>query len=62
MSLLRPLLHSRTGVDLRTARGLGNYEDRQDHWQNVIGLQMNTLLGRYLARPMEVFELEEVCL
>jgi len=39
-----------------------NYEDRQDHWQNVIGLQMNTLLGRYLARPMEVFELEEVCL
>jgi quinol monooxygenase YgiN len=40
----------------------GNYEDRQTYWQNVIGVQMNTLLRRYLAGPMEVFELEEVCL
>jgi hypothetical protein len=40
----------------------GTHEDRQDHWQNVIGVQMNSLLGRYLARPMEVFELEEVSL
>jgi quinol monooxygenase YgiN len=39
-----------------------NYEDRQNFWQNAIGAQMNAALGRYLARPMEVFELEEVWL
>jgi quinol monooxygenase YgiN len=39
-----------------------NHEDRKIYWQNALGLQMNAVLGRYLIRPMNVFELEEICL
>jgi quinol monooxygenase YgiN len=39
-----------------------NHEDRKIYWQNALGLQMNALLGRYLIRPMNVFEVEEVYL
>ena len=39
-----------------------NHEDRKIYWQNALGLQMNAVLGRYLIRPMNVFELQEICL